>query len=155
MKGRSVILGLVSAAALVLGGIAPSASASARISGWEHFLLVSTSENGNPTVVGTGPIHAVGTDIAVNNHRDRFKFPAGAVKVDHYATSHHESFDPTTCVGRATESGTYTIAGGTGKYEDARGHGTYRLKVYFIGCTEGDPSNVFSLVINASGPLSY
>jgi hypothetical protein len=26
-----------------------------------------------------------------------------------------------------------------------------RLKVYLIGCTEGDPSNVFSLVINASG----
>ena len=155
MKRRSVILGLVSAAALVVGGVAPAASADSRVSGFERFLLVSTSEQGNPTIVGNGPVHARGTDIAVNNHRDRFKFPAGALKIEHYATSHSESFDPRTCVGRAPESGTYQVVGGTGRYEGASGPGTYHLQVYVIGCTEGDPSNVFSLVIKAKGPLSY
>ena len=156
MKRRSLILGLVSAAALVIGGVAPSASASTTHSGWERFLIVQTDETAtiNP-VIGDGPIHARGRDVQVNNHRDRFAFPAGAVKIDHYATAHHESFDPKTCVGRVSETGVYTVNGGTGRYSNASGHGNYRLQVYFIGCHQGDPSNVFSLVIHASGPLSY
>lgn len=156
MKRRSLILGLVSATALVVGGVAPSASASTTHSGHEHFLVVQTDETAttNP-LFGSGPIHARGTDVEVSNSRDRFVFPAGALKIDHHATSHHESFDPRTCVARVTESGTYVVSGGTGRYGHATGHGSYRLQVYFIGCTEGDPSNQFSLVINADGPLSY
>jgi hypothetical protein len=156
VKRRHVVLSLISATALVVGGLAPSAIGSTTsTSGTEHFLILSTSETGDSAVVGTGPIHARGTDVAVTEHRDRFVFPDGVLRIHHVATSHRESFDPVTCLGRFSESGTYTVLDGTKAYANATGSGTYHVRGYFLGCTEGDPSNVVSVVITASGPLSF
>ncbi|MFL6099745.1 MAG: hypothetical protein ACJ71T_07310 [Actinomycetales bacterium] len=91
----------------------------------------------------------------MNNHRDAFVFPKGELQVNHHATSHHESFDPRTCLDRVSERGTYRVVAGTGRYRHATGHGTYRLTGYFAGCTDGDPNNFFTQTIQASGPLSY
>lgn len=155
MKRRHVILGSLSAIALVIAGVAPSAiGTTTTSSGTQHFLIVQTSETGNPPVVATGPIHALGTDVQVNGHRDRFEFPAGVLRINHKATSHRESFDPTTCLGRFTESGTFTIIDGTKAYRNVTGSGTYHVRGYFVGCTEGDPSNTVSIVITASGSVS-
>lgn len=154
MKRRHVVLSVASAFALVVGGVAPSAIGTTTSSGTQHFLIVQTSETGNPPVVATGPIHARGTDIQVNDSRDRFVFPDGALRVRHKATTSRESFDPTTCLGRFSESGTFTIIDGTKAYKSVTGSGTYHVRGYFIGCDEGDPSNVISVVISASGSVS-
>jgi hypothetical protein len=154
MKRRHLILGSVSAIALVVGGVAPSAIGTTTTSSTQHFLIVQTSETGNPPVIATGPIHARGTDVQVNNRRDRFVFPGGVLRIRHHATTSRESFDPTTCLGRFSESGTFTIIDGTKAYKNVTGSGTYHVRGYFIGCTEGDPSNVVSIVITASGTVS-
>jgi len=133
----------------------PGAAADRSHSGIEHFLVVQTSETGTPPVIGTGPIHAAGKDIQVNDNLDRFVFPKGALRIRHHAKSSHESFDPKTCLGTFSERGVYRIAAGTGAYSDVKGHGRYKVQGYFIGCTENDPSNVLSVVIRAHGPLSY
>lgn len=155
MKRRPLVLCVISALALTLGGIAPAFSAASSHSGTEHFLILSTSEVGSPPVIGTGPIHAAGTDVQVNNNRDRFVFPKGEVKIWHEAKASHQSFDPKTCLGTFSERGAYRVTGGTGAYTHANGDGTYNLKGYTFGCTPNDPSNLFSLTINAQGPLSY
>ena len=62
------------------------------------------------------------------------------------------SVDEVTCLTTYTERGTYRVTSGTGAYEDARGHGHYRVKVVSIGCDEDAPE-VFTLEIRASGPL--
>jgi hypothetical protein len=154
VKRRHVVLSVASAVALVVGGVAPSAIGTTTSSGTQHFLIVQTAETGNPPVVATGPIHARGTDIQVNDNRDRFVFPDGALRVRHKATTSRESFDPTTCLGRFSESGTFTIVDGTKAYKNVTGGGTYHVRGYFIGCDEGDPSNVVSIVITASGSVS-
>jgi len=79
VKRRHIVLGAISALALTIGGIAPAASATTSHSGTEHFLILQTNETSSPPVIGTGPIHAAGTDLQLNNHHDRFVFPRGAL----------------------------------------------------------------------------
>jgi hypothetical protein len=155
VKRRHIVLGAISALALTVGGIAPAASAASTHSGIEHFLILQTSEQGSPPVIGTGPIHAAGTDLQLNNHHDRFVFPKGALRIWHTANASHESFDPRTCLATFTERGDYTVLSGTGAYSHATGHGTYHLTGYFFGCNPNDPNNLFSLTLHADGPLSY
>jgi len=107
-----------------------------------------------PSVTASGPIHAAGRDVVVNDNRDRFVFPKGTLVVAHHAVSSHDSFDPTTCLGRATETGTYQIVRGTDAYSGASGHGTYHVKVLIQGCNQNRPLNQFLLEIHASGPLT-
>jgi len=155
VKRHHLVLGLISALTLTVGGAVPGASAARAHSGTQHFLVVQTSETGSPPVIATGPIHAAGTDIQVNDNLDRFVFPKGALRIRHEAKASHESFDPKTCLGTFTERGVYKVTAGTGKYSHVTGHGRYRVQGYFIGCTENDPSNVLSVTIRAHGPLSY
>lgn len=155
MKRRHIVLGAISALAITIGGIAPAASATTTHSGTEHFLVLQTSEQSAPPLIGTGPIHAAGIDLQLNNHHDRFVFPKGALRIWHTAKASNESFDPTTCLATFTERGVYTVLSGTGAYSHATGHGTYHLTGYFFGCTPDDPNNVFSLTLHADGPLSY
>jgi hypothetical protein len=154
VKRRHIVLGAISALAITIGGIAPAASATTTHSGTEHFLILQTSEE-SAAVIGTGPIHAAGTDLQLNNHHDRFVFPKGALRIWHTAKASHESFDPKTCLGTFTERGVYTVLSGTGAYSHATGHGSYHLTGYVFGCTQNDPNNIFSLTLHADGPLSY
>jgi hypothetical protein len=122
--------------------------------GIEHFLLLQTDPNATgPTVIATGPIHARGTDVVIDDNNDVFKFPAGTVRVHHVAKHSHDTFDPVTCYGTFRESGTYRVGHGTGAYEDARGRGNYSVTVRFVGCDQNAEPEIFMLTIRASGPL--
>jgi hypothetical protein len=127
--------------------------------GHQRFLLISTdpSEEGGGTIAGFGPIHAKGTDVVINDHRDRFKFPAGNVVIRHKVAqgSTHESHDPKTCYFRFSERGTWTAVSGTGAYTKVDGGGTYRVLGHGFGCDQHQPPSVFSITIRARGHLSY
>lgn len=145
------------AVALAIGAVmalATSASAIPAAPGTEQIRLLNTSVSGAPAVVARGPVHASGTDVVVNAHRDRFVFPKGALIVRHHATSRHNTFDKVTCYGRQSESGTFTVLGGTRAYAHASGHGTYTAVAQFVGCSPTKPPRVFMFQVNATGPLS-
>lgn len=154
MKLRHVAVLLAVAASVTLGIAAPAGAASPRT---EHFLLLSTNPDAtrNP-IIARGPIHARGTDVQVNDNIDRFVFPDGALRIRHTtnAKSSKDTFDPATCYGTHTERGTYTVVRGTRAYHGASGHGHYRLKIQFVGCSQSAPPKVFILQIKASGPLN-
>jgi hypothetical protein len=158
MKRRHVILGALSALALTIGGVAPFAVAdNGTHSGIQHFLLLQTGaeSNGPQALIATGPIHAAGTDVVLSDTLDRFVFPKGNVRVKHTPQASHDSFDPVTCLGSFTETGTYRLVGGSGAYADVSGHGTYRVQAYFVGCSQTEPPSVFTLQIKAHGPISF
>jgi hypothetical protein len=160
---RTRALALFAALTGVMLGV-PASSATgqsgttAAAQGHQRFLLISTdpSEQGGGTVAGFGPIHAKGTDVVINDHRDRFKFPAGNVVIRHRAAkgSTHESHDSKTCYLRFSERGTWTAVSGTGAYAKVDGGGTYRVLGQGFGCGK-QPPEVFSLTIRARGHLSY
>lgn len=155
----------VFAAVLLVGALlsAPSGSASGgRIDTTavqsQKFVLIQTdpAESGGP-IAATGPIHARGTDVVINDFRDRFKFPDGNVVIKHKPATDgsSESFDPVTCLFTFTERGTWKTVRGTGAYADVQGNGTYRVLGQGFGCDENEPPEVFILRIVAKGPLSY
>lgn len=113
-------------------------------------------ESGGP-IAATGPIHARGTDVVIDDTKDRFKFPDGNVIIKHKPQkgSSHESFDPVTCLFTFTERGTWKTIKGTGAYAQVEGNGTYRVLGQGFGCDQNGPPEVFILRIVAKGPLSY
>jgi hypothetical protein len=164
MRGSRISILRPSAAVLAtvvaVLGVSTAASASAaqhssgKHQGVEHFVLLQTDPNAaGPIAIASGPIHARGTDIVINDNNDVFKFPAGTVRVHHVAKHSHSTFDKVTCYGTQTETGTYRISSGTGAYDDAHGHGTYSVSVHAVGCDQNAPPEIFSLVVRASGPL--
>jgi len=150
---RSIaVLGAVTLSILGLAASASAASGSRN----QHFvaLQTSTAQNATAIVIASGPVHARGTDIQVTPNRDKFVFPKGTLTVLHKAGHSTDAFDPATCYGTHTETGTYQITGGTDAYKGAHGHGTYAVKVSFVGCSQTKPPDVFSLEIDAFGPLA-
>ena len=104
-------------------------------------------------MIAFGPIHARGTDDQISDTKDKFVFPKGSVTVVHHAKHASDSYDPVTCYGTQNENGTYRVFDGTGAYAHAHGYGTYTLKIFFVGCSQTQPPDVFSLRVSASGPL--
>jgi hypothetical protein len=158
MKRHHVILGALSAIALTVGGVAPYAAADNNShSGTQHFLLLETGVSANPpqALIATGPIHAAGKDVVLSDTLDRFVFPKGNVRIKHTPQSSNDTFDPVTCLGTFTESGTYQLVSGTGAYDHVRGHGTYTVQASFVGCDQNGPPTVFTLQIKAHGPISF
>jgi hypothetical protein len=152
-KRQWPVLVLGAAAFSVVGANIP-ASAASGTSGTEHVLILETSPTGNTfPLAATGPIHAAGKDVQLNDNKDRFVFPKGTLDITHERTSGGQSFDKVTCTGRFTEKGIYHVVGGTKAYANASGRGTYSLVGYFMGCNPKKPPTTFALILQAAGPL--
>jgi hypothetical protein len=120
----------------------------------QRVLAISTSTkpNAKPVLLGFGPIHAKGVDRPVNGHKDVFRFPKGSLIVRHQRVAGNRHHDPTTCLFKFFERGTYQVVRGTGGYVGAHGHGHYVVHGTFVGCKNQPPeANVFQ--IRAHGPL--
>jgi len=120
-----------------------------------HFIGLSNNPNSNSgdPVIGLGVIHAKGVDKVINNHRDRFVFPKGAVIIKHHRTGQGGHFDKKACYGVFKEHGTWKAVGGTRAYANASGGGTYKVKGTVVGCKK--KPDVFQLRIDAFGNLHF
>lgn len=148
-------------ALLLLGlwGLTTSAAATtpthhhAKRSGHEHIILLQTNPDGTTYVIAMGVIHARGVDNQIDEHNDMFVFPKGTFKVHHVTTRSSDSSDPVTCSETHTERGKYWVHDGTGAYQHISGRGTYHLIVEAVGCDPNAAPELFSLRVDASGPL--
>ena len=95
-------------------------------SGAQRFSVSGSNTGG--TVYASGPISGSGRDKVLGQNADKFIFAKGSVLVSHSATSQNQSFDPRTCLGQFTESGTYSLSSGTGAYKGVTGSGTYSAR---------------------------
>jgi hypothetical protein len=154
----------VFAAVLLAGALlsVPSVSASGNetdktAAQTQKFTLIQNDpeESGGP-IAATGPIHAKGKDVVINNSIDRFKFPKGDLVIKHKRDkgSSVQSFDPVTCLFSFSEHGTWKTVKGTGAYTNVKGSGTYHVLAQGFGCSQNKPPKVFILRIVAKGPLS-
>jgi hypothetical protein len=150
---------VVAGTAGAAGATAASASAAAR-SGTEHFQLMSTSATSSKaSFIATGVFTAGGVDI--QGKTDRIVLPGGGFTISHKRAKGTQHFNPRTCLGVVSETGTYKISNGTGRYAGIRGHGDYRLSVMFVGsknaagkCSQRKPPQAAQVLIRASGPVS-
>lgn len=155
MRKKTVLACIASVGTATAVAVGTTVAVAAPAAQTEYIEFLSTNPNGDPVIIATGPIHERGRDVAVDAHHDRIVFPNGTVRIRHSRVSHHSSFDRTTGYFRESESGTYTVTGGSGAYAHATGRGIYHLSVQGVGTSQSKPPNPFVLQINAHGPLSF
>ncbi len=85
-------------------------------------------------------------------------FPGGTFQIKHPAGKGPQTFSPKTCLFTLSQHGTYTLAHGTGRFKDIKGHGKYQISVMELAarsggkCSQTKPPAAFQLIIRASGP---
>jgi len=160
LASGALLMGAVLSTPVSAVSVVQAAHTSDRVAGHQEFLVISTdpSDEGAGFIAATGPIHASGKDVVVNNHTDRFEFPNGNLVIKHKRKkgSGTDSFDAANCLFTFKEKGTWKAGdGSTGAYANATGGGTYRVLGQGIGCDQNKPPQVFTLTIKAKGNLSY
>jgi len=161
------VMAIAAAGAIATSGVmtaaAVPASPRAAVSGTEHFQIMSTSATSKTSsLVAYGVFTAGGTDTRTTSSTDTATFANGTFVITHHRSSGTQSFNPTTCLFKITESGTYSLGSGTGAYAHISGSGTYQLSILGVGAKSGGtcanpqttPPVAFHQVINASGSVS-
>ena len=110
--------------ALGIGAFFALASPASAVTGTQSLFVVGQGDE--KTLFASGPISGVAEDIETGPNQEHDIFPNGTVDTSTPQTGGSQSFDPITCVGRATFTGTYQITSGSGAYAGASGGGTYQ-----------------------------
>jgi len=131
---RKFILGVLMSA-LMLGVLA--APATANTVATQRFTLILVGPTSG-TVIATGPITGIGTSTETEGQSAdtfTFTFSQGVVNVDLIGTF-ELNFNPRACIAKPTESGTFTITGGSGTYKGVTGGGTFSGRGTFVGARD-------------------
>jgi hypothetical protein len=78
--------------------------------------------------------------------------------------SHHQAhgsarFSPASCLSLVSQSGSYRIVRGTGRYAGISGHGTYQLSLEIVaarvhgGCSSAKPPVAQQELLRLAGPV--
>lgn len=143
----------------VLGVTAATAAvASATQSGIEHWTVESTNPvSATATLIARGPLTVGGT---INLQTGLVKLPGGTLTLSHHQDWGRQGENPRTCLATVTSAGTYRLVGGTGRYRNVTGHGTYSLKAYAIvakvngKCATDVVPYAQTELLTADGPLT-
>lgn len=157
MRKSLLAASLMTVAIAVAGvaGIVFASASSGAAAARQHFTILSNNPNGNGWVASRGPIHALGKDIVLSAHKDRFKYPNGSLIIVHRRSGKPtQHFDKKSCLATFHEEGTYRIARATGAYKGTTGSGKYEASGKIIGCSPKKPPLVFQQEVEASGPLT-
>ena len=126
----------------------------------EYVQVMSTATTGGPaSAIARGAFTAAGEAHVGSGRTGTFVFPGGTITFSHHTGRQASQFDPRTCLNVISQSGTYQITGGTGRYAGIGGHGTYQLSLEFVAarshgqCTSGRPPAAEQELLRLSGPV--
>jgi hypothetical protein len=146
----------------VTGGTAASAAprTPSAVEGTEYVQIMSASTTGGPAgAIARGVFTAAGQANVGSGKVGTLVFPGGTITLNHRVGHQAGQVDPRTCLNLISQSGTYQITGGTGRYAGISGHGTYQLSLEFISarahgqCTSGGPPVAQQELLRLSGPV--
>jgi len=166
-RKRAAVAAVAGAAAAAVAVAVPAgasqlaAHGAAKVTGTEHFQIMTTSATSSKaSTIAWGVFTAGGVDH-MGNTVDTIVFPGGSVKVKHSSGTGPQSFNPKTCLMQINQHGTYTFVGGTGKYKGITGHGKYTLSIVGIGaktksgaCSQTAAPVAWQQVVDATGPVT-
>jgi hypothetical protein len=149
---------LAAAAIAAVAITASAAAATSTPSGIEHWTVESTNPvSATAVLIARGPLTVGGTVNLLTGH---VKLPGGTLTLSHKQSWGRQGQNPRTCLATVTSSGTYTVSGGTGRYQPVHGHGTYRLTAYAIvkkvngKCATNVVPYAQTELLTATGPLT-
>jgi len=143
----------------VSSGSASASSGGPVRTGTEHVQVMSTSPTTPADAIASGLFTAAGQAQLGSARIGKFAFPGGTISVVHKPGRTSGHVNVSTCLNSITQTGTYRIRGGTGKYAHVSGHGTYRLSLLFVAaragghCSQNKPPAAYQELLQLSGPV--
>jgi hypothetical protein len=152
---------VATAAATVGVGTASAApTVSHAPTGTEYIQVMSASTGpGTASVIARGVFTAAGQVRLGDAKAVTITFPGGTVVLTHKQAHGSQHFSPASCLSLISQSGSYRITRGTGRYAGISGHGTYQLSLEIIGarahgqCSPGRPPLAQQELLRLSGPI--
>lgn len=158
---RRLLAAAAVASAAVIGvtviGVTGANAAPGTGSSTEYVQVMSTG--GPASAIARGAFTAAGVAHVGSGKTGTFGFPGGTITFSHHTGRRASQFDPRTCLNVISQSGSYQITGGTGRYAGIGGHGTYQLSLEFVAarshgqCTSGQPPVAEQELLRLSGPV--
>ena len=147
--------------ATVSGVTAASASPAAlrAASGTEYVQVMSTSAAGPASAIARGVFTAAGQARLGDARVGTIVFPGGTVVLSHRPGKGSSRFYPGACLSLISQSGTYQIVRGTGRYAGISGHGTYQLSLEIVAarvhgaCSSAKPPVAQQELLLLAGPV--
>jgi len=123
-------------AGVTAASAAPTASHAA--SGTEYIQVMSTSVTPAPaSAIARGVFAAAGQARLGDAKTATITFPGGTIVLSHRPTTNSSRFYPGGCLSLVSQSGSYRIVRGTGRYTGISGHGTYQLSLEIVAARVG------------------
>ncbi len=163
-KYCKLLLAVAAAAAIAATGVtAASASPPAprAASGTEYIQVMSTAPTtpGPASAIARG-VFAAGGQARVGDARiGTIAFPGGTIVLSHRAAHGSSHFYPAGCLSVISQSGSYQIVRGTGRYAGISGHGSYQLSLEIVavrvhgGCSPATPPLAQQELLRLAGPV--
>jgi hypothetical protein len=147
--------------ATVSGVTAASASPAAprAASSTEYVQVMSTSAAGPASAIARGVFTAAGQARLGDARVGTIVFPGGTVVLSHRPGKGSSRFYPGACLSLISQSGTYQIVRGTGRYAGISGHGRYQLSLEIVAarvhgaCSLAKPPAAQQELLLLAGPV--
>jgi hypothetical protein len=163
-KHRTLLLAATVTAATVTAASAAVASASTgtrqTAAGPEYIQVMSASTAPAPaSAIARGVFSAAGQARLGDARTGTITFPGGMIVVSHRARHSTLQFDPRACLSVISQSGTYQIVRGTGRYAGISGHGAYQLSLEIVAtrvhghCSSARPPVAQQELLRLAGPV--
>ena len=152
----------VTAAGLTAASAAPTArhATTPATSGTEYIQVMSASVTPGPaSAIARGVFTAAGQTRLSDARVSTIAFPGGTIVLSHRPAQGSSKFYPASCLSVISQSGSYRIARGTGRYAGISGHGTYQLSLEMVGarvhgqCSSARPPLAQQELLRLSGPV--
>ena len=162
-KHHKLLLTAAAAAAVAATGVTAASASPATpraAAGTEYVQIMSTApgSSGPSSAIARGVFTAGGQARLGDARIGTITFPGGTIVLSHYAGHGSSHFDPKGCLSVVSQSGTYQIVRGTGRYAGISGHGTYQLSVEIVaarahgGCSSAKPPVAQQELLRLAGP---
>jgi hypothetical protein len=164
-KHHKLLLATVATVAVtgaVTGAAVASASPGAHqgASGTEYVQIMSASTTSGPaSAIARGAFTAAGQARLGDARIGTIAFPGGTIALSHRPAKSSSHFYPAGCLSLISQSGSYRIVRGNGRYAGISGHGTYQLSLEIVaarvhgGCSSAKPPVAQQELLRLAGPV--
>jgi hypothetical protein len=149
------VAGIAAAAVLGTATAAIAHTAAKPANQQERFSLLATKPGAAPTLIATGPAHALGKVVQLNAKAQKLVFPDGTITVDRKRLGQPKtSYDPKTCLHTYTEHGLWKASTMSGRYHGSLGVGFYNVNVREVQCGKKAPVKLYMSDTEITGRIT-
>jgi hypothetical protein len=163
-KHHKLLLAAAATAAIAATGITAASASPAThqaTPGTEYIQVMSTAPTtpGPASAIARGVFTAGGQARLGDARIGAITFPGGTIVLSHRAAHGSSHFYPAGCLSVVSQSGSYRIVRGTGRYAGISGHGTYQLSLEIVaarvhgGCPSAKPPVAQQELLRLAGPV--